>query len=85
MYIRFPEKTQKEVQIMVNLTTLLEETRAYKKIFAEGKLENTHQQLDRLENIYMNGLLHESLYYELKSPLENDAKELKAKLELLWK
>ncbi len=62
---------------MIGMMTPLEETPAFKSIFAKGKIEELVCHIEQIERSYREGLLAEQTYLLLIQPLRVRLEELR--------
>jgi predicted transposase YdaD len=85
----FKELTREELRIMLGILTPLEETRAYKDIFSEGKKEGKKEgqkqgerrgeivgRIKTLREMFEQGDIPESKYLARVKPLEDELQSL---------
>ncbi len=69
--------TEEEMIAMIGIMTPLEETPAYKSIFAKGRFGQVLDQISRVEKRYREGQLSEESYQSLIQLLRSDLEDLR--------
>ncbi len=73
--------TEEEMTAMIGMMTPLEETPAFRSIFAKGESAQLVRQIERLERSYRDGLLSEQAYLDLVPPLQKDLDDIRRMLK----